>query len=142
MTNNVYVDSEQLKSIANSLKTKSNSIMNRYQTDCSSALKMGAECIKLSGLDTVELENSLSSVYKQLVERLNNLSDFLIKTSSQYETVNQTITNNFNSNLKNELSALLGNGVAKEIPTLPKENPGAVIEVPKDMTVPKTTEIM
>lgn len=107
MKNNMYIDSDALVSIAKSLKNKSESIIERYQEDCQVALRMGMDCIKLSGLDVDELNRFLNGIYQQLGERLINLAEFLTSTSMQYETLMQTIANNFNSNLKAQMTNLM-----------------------------------
>ena len=109
MDNKVYVDSEQLTSVAASIKVKANNILNIFQGDCSSAIILGKECLQVSGLDTTAIINSLNKIFTNLSTRINTLSDFLTqKVAGEYDLTSQSIINAFNGNFATELAALLG----------------------------------
>ena len=63
----VYVNSEELREIAQNMKLKANNIMEAYQNEASAAILMGSESIQISGLDTTALLNSLSKIFNNLL---------------------------------------------------------------------------
>ena len=105
----VYVNSEELKLIATSMKTKAASIMESYQNDASSAILMGSECLQISGLDTTTLLNAFNKIFTNLNTRINALADFLSTTvANEYDEVSSAIKNEFDNNFANEIAGILG----------------------------------
>ena len=105
----VYVNSDELREIAQNMKLKANNIMEAYQNEASAAILMGSESIQISGLDTTALLNSLSKIFNNLNGRIVNLSDFLTNVvANEYDSVSIAIKNEFDNNFANEISKLLG----------------------------------
>ena len=116
----VSINSEQITSVANSLKSKGEQILNQYKGDCASALQMSSQCLQLSGLDMEQIFRSMENVYSKVNDRISNLSDFLINNiAAEYDALSQTITNSFNNDFANEFGALIGVGGGNNIGTLP-----------------------
>ena len=110
----VYVNSEELREIAQSMKLKANNIMEAYQNEASAAILMGSESIQVSGLDTTALLNSLSKIFNNLNGRIVNLSDFLTNVvANEYDSVSIAIKNEFDNNFANEIAGLLGISVLR-----------------------------
>ena len=59
----VYVNSEELREIAQSMKLKASNIMEAYQNDATSAILTGSESIQISGLDTTQVLNSFNKIF-------------------------------------------------------------------------------
>ena len=106
---NVYVNIDELRQIAQDMKTKSNNIMDNYQNQVDSAITLGQEAIQISGLDTSKIKNSFSKIFTNLNTRINDLADFLINNvANEYDDISLAITNAFNDSFANELAGLLG----------------------------------
>ena len=105
----IYVNSEELKSIASGMKVKAANIIESYQNDASSAILMGGECLQISGLDTTTLLNSFNKIFMNINTRISTLADFLSTTvANEYDSTTASITNEFNNNFANELAGILG----------------------------------
>ena len=105
----VYVNSEELREIAQNMKLKANNIMEAYQNEASAAILMGSESIQISGLDTTQVLNSFNKIFTNLSTRINTLADFLINmVASEYDRVSIAIKNEFDNEFANELAKLLG----------------------------------
>ena len=105
----LYVNSDELKEVASSMKLKANNIMEAYQNEASAAILMGKESIQVSGLDTTELLNSLSKIFNNLNGRIISLSDFLNNVvANEYDNVSASIKNEFDNNFANEIAKILG----------------------------------
>ena len=105
----VYVNSEELREIAQSMKLKASNIMESYQNDATSAILTGSESIQISGLDTTQVLNSFNKIFTNLSTRINTLADFLINmVASEYDRVSIAIKNEFDNEFANELAKLLG----------------------------------
>lgn len=105
----VYVNSEELREIAQSMKLKASNIMEAYQNDATSAILTGSESIQISGLDTTQVLNSFNKIFTNLSTRINTLADFLINmVANEYDRVSIAIKNEFDNEFANELAKLLG----------------------------------
>ena len=105
----VYVNSEELREIAQSMKLKASNIMESYQNDATSAILTGSESIQISGLDTTQVLNSFNKIFTNLSTRINTLADFLINmVANEYDRVSIAIKNEFDNEFANELAKLLG----------------------------------
>lgn len=108
----VYVNSEELKIVASSMKTKSNSILEIYQSDIMNAINMGNECLQVSGLDSSILLSSFNKIFTNINDRISNLSDFLNNVvANEYDIVSSSIISEFDSNFAGELAKLLGSSI-------------------------------
>lgn len=108
----VYVNSEELKIVASSMKTKSNSILEIYQSDIMNAINMGNECLQISGLDSSILLSSFNKIFTNINDRISNLSDFLNNVvANEYDIVSASIIKEFDSNFASELAKLLGSSI-------------------------------
>lgn len=108
----VYVNSEELKIVASSIKTKSNSILEIYQSDIMNAINMGNECLQVSGLDSSILLSSFNKIFTNINDRISNLSDFLNNVvANEYDIVSSSIISEFDSNFAGELAKLLGSSI-------------------------------
>lgn len=108
----VYVNSEELKIVASSMKTKSNSILEIYQSDIMNAINMGNECLQVSGLDSSILLSSFNKIFTNINDRIGNLSDFLNNVvANEYDIVSSSIISEFDSNFAGELAKLLGSSI-------------------------------
>ena len=110
----VTINSEQITSIANSLKSKSGQIVSKYKEECTSAIQMSSECIKVSGLDFDQFFKALENIYTKVTDRINSLTDFLINNVvAEYESIGSAISNTFTNDLAQSLSGLIpGMGTA------------------------------
>lgn len=116
---NVYINSEQITSIASSLKSKGNSIVKEYKSNCTSALEMSKDCIQLSGLNTDEFFKALDNVYQKLNDKLAEFADFLTNTvAAEYDITSQAIVSSFNDDFADEISKLLGVSVSDGSPVV------------------------
>ena len=107
----ITINSEQITSIANGLKSKGEQILTQYKDTCESALQMSTGCLQMTGLDTEQFFKGLESVYTKLNERVEALSEFLINSvAADYDALSQAITSSFNNDFANEFSALIGIG--------------------------------
>ena len=106
---NVYVNIDELKQIAQDMKTKSNNIIDNYQNQVESAITLGQEAIQISGLDTTQIKSSFNKIFTNLNTRINELADFLINNvANEYDDISLAITNSFNDSFATELAGLLG----------------------------------
>ena len=78
MKEQTYLNTVEITSIANSLKSKSEQIYNEYKTNCIPIIELSSECIQLSGINTAEYIQMLDTVYIKLNERLLRFSEFLL----------------------------------------------------------------
>lgn len=109
MSNITYVKGDELTALANSLKSKGESINNEYKNNCSQALSMSTECLQASGLNTAEFFQSLDSIYANLNQRITEVSDFLTNVVvAEYQALNDALVSNFNNKFANEMSGVLG----------------------------------
>ena len=109
MANTAFINSEQITSIASSMKTKGDNILTEYKQNCTTALNMSTECLQLSGLDTTEFFKALESIYTKLNERITEFSDFLTNTvAAEYDFTSKAIVASFNDEFANEMASLLG----------------------------------
>lgn len=109
MSNVTYVKGDELTALANSLKSKGESINNEYKNNCSQVLSMCTECLQASGLNTAEFFQSLDSIYANLNQRITEVSDFLTNVVVvEYQALNDALVSNFNNNFANEMSGVLG----------------------------------
>lgn len=109
MSNVTYVKGDELTALANSLKSKGETINNEYKNNCSQALSMSTECLQASGLNTAEFFQSLDSIYAKLNQRITEVSDFLTNVVvAEYQALNDALVNNFNNKFANEMSGVLG----------------------------------
>ena len=105
----VYVNSEELREIAQNMKLKASNIMEAYQNDATSAILTGSESIQISGLDTTQVLNSFNKIFTNLSTRINTLADFLINmVANEYDRVSIAIKNEFDNEFANEIAKLLG----------------------------------
>lgn len=109
MANTAFINSDQITSIASSMKTKGDNILTEYKQNCIPALNMSTECLQLSGLDTTEFFKALEFIYTKLNERITEFSDFLTNTVAvEYDFTSKAIAASFNEEFANEISGLLG----------------------------------
>ena len=109
MSNVTYVKGDELTALAQSLKSKGESINMQYRSRCSEALSMSTECLQASGLNTAEFFEALDSIYAKINQRINEVSDFLTNVVvAEYQALNDAIVSNFNNNFANEMSGVLG----------------------------------
>ena len=109
MANTAFINSDQITSIASSMKTKGDNILTEYKQNCIPALNMSTECLQLSGLDTTEFFKALESIYTKLNERITEFSDFLTNTVAvEYDFTSKAIAASFNDEFANEMASLLG----------------------------------
>lgn len=109
MANTAFINSDQITSIASSMKTKGDNILTEYKQNCIPALNMSTECLQLSGLDTTEFFKALESIYTKLNERISEFADFLTNTVAvEYDFTSKAIAASFNEEFANEISGLLG----------------------------------
>ena len=141
----VYVNSEELREIAQSMKLKANNIMEAYQNEVSTAILMGSESIQISGLDTTQVLNSFNKIFTNLSTRINTLADFLINmVASEYDRVSIAIKNEFDNEFANELAKLLGltigtggigGGTLYPTPSNPGTGVGGIIDIDSSIGV-------
>ena len=109
MASTAFINSDQITSIASSMKTKGDNILTEYKQNCIPALNMSTECLQLSGLDTTEFFKALESIYTKLNERITEFSDFLTNTVAvEYDFTSKAIVASFNDEFANEMASLLG----------------------------------
>lgn len=109
MAGRVYIDTEELTSLANSLKASGTDIFNEYNNTCYAALEQGKECLQLTGLDNAKFFNELKRIYTETQNRINALGDFLLKTViPKYIDTSDAIAKYFTIELGSEVAKLLG----------------------------------
>ena len=106
---NVYVNSDELKQISQSIKTKSNNIIEAYQNEVSTAISSITETFQISSIDIEQIFNSLNKIFANLNTRINSLADFLINmVANEYDEVYSTMENEFNTKFADEMVKILG----------------------------------
>ncbi|MBQ6840987.1 MAG: hypothetical protein IJO63_02575 [Bacilli bacterium] len=130
MANNVYIDSEQIKNIGNSLLEKSLKIYMAYRGECTPAITAGADCIQLTGVDINEMNAKLDEIYKNLQNNIQALARFLINNvAATYDIVMDSIRNNFNNELGQALANIMGmNAILPPTPNTHPENDSGIID--------------
>lgn len=104
-----YIDAEQLSAISASIKTKGEIILSAYRSDTMSALQLGRECLQINGVNLENLFKSLEDIYVKINGRLSELADFLKNNvASSYEELAQALQVNFNGEVGETISSLLG----------------------------------
>ena len=132
---NMYVDSEELKQISQSIKTKANNILEIYQNETNKAILSANETIQMDSIDIEQIINALNKIFTNLSTKINSLADFLTTTvANQYDEIYASIRNEFDTNFANEMVKILGTTLStgtiteKLINNNLKENPIELIE--------------
>ena len=139
---NMYVDSEELKQISQSIKTKANNILEIYQNETNKAILSANETIQMDSIDIEQIINALNKIFTNLSTKINSLADFLTTTvANQYDEIYASIRNEFDTNFANEMVKILGTTLStgtiteKLINNNLKENPIELIEPETNETI-------
>ena len=139
---NMYVDSEELKQISQSIKTKANNILEIYQNETNKAILSANETIQMDSIDIEQIINALNKIFTNLSTKINSLADFLTTTvANQYDEIYTSIRNEFDTNFANEMVKILGTTLStgtiteKLINNNLKENPIELIEPETNETI-------
>ena len=105
----VYVDLDELKEVANEIKTRKEAISSIYNSKIKPALKNSEEAIVASGLNFSDFTETFNTIFASLDGRLNNLVDVLDKKIiPNYSELSLNISNAFNNEFASEMSNILG----------------------------------
>ena len=108
MSDNVKIDIDGLKTIAASLKTEKEKILDIYQNDVVYILEKSFKCISKQGINYEEYNASMSNLFDLLYEYLSELTDLLSnKIIPRYENLSGDLVALFNNDFASKLSSLL-----------------------------------
>ncbi len=104
----LYVSTEDLKAVANSLNTKKNEITNIYNTKVKPVMEQSKEAITVSGLNFDEFNRQFSNAFTSLANEIGSLSNALTtKIIPNYNDLSQSIRNAFNNDFANQMNTIL-----------------------------------
>lgn len=104
----IFINSEQLVAIANSIKSKKEQIMSIYNSEVVTALKSSENCLSVAGLDYASIINAFNNIYTEMDKRITNLADALsTKIAPNYDAMAVSIRNAFNSDFASEMQSLV-----------------------------------
>lgn len=103
------VNTEGLKSVAQDMNAKRDEIMNIYNGTLKQIIESSKECISTSGLDFDSVNFVFERTFKNLDTSISQLSDVLLnKIIPSYEELSAEIRYAFNNEFAEEMSNLLG----------------------------------
>lgn len=108
-TDQLKVNTEGLKSVAQDMNAKRDEIMNIYNGTLKQIIESSKECISTSGLDFDSVNFVFERTFKNLDTSISQLSDVLLnKIIPSYEELSAEIRYAFNNEFAEEMSNLLG----------------------------------
>lgn len=99
---------DELKAVLSSLKTQRDSINNTYTNDIKKVLESSDTCLKVAGLDTTAINNSISNTFKNLDSYFNGLIDVLENDIIlNYSELTEALRQMFGSDFAAQMASLL-----------------------------------
>lgn len=103
------VNADGLRSVAQDMNAKKEEIMNIYTGTLKSIIESSKTCISTSGLDFEQVNSAFAKTFADLDSSISELSDALInKIIPSYEDLSTEIRTAFNTEFADQMSSILG----------------------------------
>ena len=105
----VYVNVDELRGVANDLKTRKQAISDIYESKIKPALTSSEEAIVASGINFNDFIKTFNTIFNNLDGRLDNLVNVLNnKIIPNYDQLGSSIASSFNNDFASQMSNILG----------------------------------
>ena len=108
MKNDLYVNTNSIKSIADSLKIRNDAIKSIYEKQVKVLLEESKDTINVSGINFNDIDSQFNKAFMSLSSNLEELSNVLInQILPKYDDLTIAIRSAFNDKFASQMSELL-----------------------------------
>lgn len=108
MKDKLYVNTNNLETIAKSLRNRDSAIKSIYKNQVKVLLEESKDAIKVSGVDFSDIDAQFNQAFMNLSSNLNELSNILINNIlPKYNDLSLAIKSAFNDKFASEMNNIL-----------------------------------